>query len=175
MTTPEQDRDRLAVFGFGEDEIDALELLWKRDEIGPLLGATAKELWLSGRPVGEAYEVAFHIHEPEDAEFYCRHGFSGHQARVIEANPHAGANLWGSRTNAELDAILAADIPRDVLINVLLAAQGPEDTDAYLRRYEAAATGTPETHGPTPDTTVSIAHEAAMLAALRLTPPDCCP
>lgn len=174
MSVREEGRDRLGAFGFGDEEIKALELLWEHDEIGPLLGRTANEFRLMGWHLADAYDAAFHELDPDDAMVYFRRGFTGHQAHIIDTHPQAETNLWGNRSEADLDTIFDSDIPRDVLINVLLAAQDSEDTNTYLRRYQAAATEAPETHGPRPDTTASIAAEAAMLAELNANQSRCC-
>ena len=150
---PEPDSERLHRIGVTFDEADALERIWGHGEAFRL---TADErsgsLADHGYNVVDSLDAIWHELDASVAHLYMQHGLTPHQAFVLNEDRRAQTNLWGPGSHTDrVHELLGADMPRPLLVQTLLVAESPEDTDRLIGALTIDGHH-PETYNPAPAT-----------------------
>lgn len=126
---------RLRRIGITEEDAEALELLWDGSEAFRLI-ADVRTGFLAdkGYLALDALDAIWHELDESVAHLYMQHGFSPHQAMLLDTSRPAQNYLWGPETDtARVDGILATPVPHDVAVIALLISTTPDETDRLLR------------------------------------------
>jgi hypothetical protein len=144
---------RIKRLGITEDQLQALETIWNTRTFG--LTADQRTALLAGEGYSplDTLDAIWHELEEAPAHLYLQHGFTPHQAFLLDTNTQARRNLLAPG-NHEWDpdhahAILGSDIPRGLLVLTLLVAQTPEETEALVGALNLDGVS-PETFNPEP-------------------------
>lgn len=152
--------------GFTHIQISALRLAWDSPALGYLLNGVASAIHEQGGRPEDALDFIEHGHDAASAGFYFNHGFSAHQARIIDADPKAKDNLWDRHTGGA-DDVLAHPAPHTFIVDVLRTAASPDEVDHHLRRYQEVLDKKPTATESGTDTTASLEAELRSRAALK--------
>jgi hypothetical protein len=157
----EPDSERLYRIGITIDEAQALESIWNGSEAFRLI-ADERSGFLAGSGYGviDSLDAIWHELDGSIAHLYMQHGFTPHQAFLINADRRAQTNLWGQDVDTErVHELLNAEMPRPLLIKTLLVAESPAETDILIGAMALDGMH-PETYNPEP-TTAQVEARAA--------------
>lgn len=146
--------DKLVRFGFTPTEAQGLHTAWKNPRMQHLLGEVAYAVHDAEGTAADAVDFVRHGLPASDAGFYQHHGFTAHQAHVIE---HGRGHdiLFAEGTLGALD-ILELAAPRHYVTRVLNIAESDQQAKDLIRRYELVLTGSPRATHDEPDTPDSL-------------------
>lgn len=164
--------DTLVHYGFTPTEARGIHSAWKNPKVQYLLTETAYAVHDAGGTAAEALDFVHHRLTPSGAGFYQHHGFTAHQAHLIE-QVQGRDNLFAEGTLSALD-ILESAAPRYYLALALSVAHSDTEARDLIRRYDAVLAGTPRIVDDEPDTTRSLEELlTTMGAGLTVTHCDC--
>lgn len=146
---------------------EAIDGVWDIDLLDRLLHPVAAHLRVAGYDAPAVVDAIAHHLDAAAARFWYGHGYTAHQAHLMEPDERAMKNLWG-HSAANMNALLGSNIPHDYLINVLRVALSPGDVDTFITNWQ---NGTPAQRD-------FYANREAMQAALLEHPNPilgCCP
>jgi hypothetical protein len=156
--------EHLVQFGFTPVEAKGLHAAWKNPNMQYLLTEVAFAVHDAGGTAADALDFVRHGLPVSDAGFYQHHGFTAHQAHVIEHGP-GHDNLFGEGTLGALD-ILELAAPRHYVTLALSVAHGDQEAKDLIRRYESVLAGRPRhDDDDEPDTTRSLEELLATMGA----------
>lgn len=158
--------DALVNHGFTRPQAEGLHSAWQNPEMQHLLGEVAYAVHDAGGTAADAIDYIKHGLKDNTAGVYQHHGFTAHQAHLIEHHEQARQNLYADGDLRAL-GILESPTPRDYITLALTVAHSHDEATDLIQRYQVALAGTPRVVDDGPDT---IADLEAALAARRPSP-----
>ncbi|ROR89993.1 hypothetical protein [Nocardioides aurantiacus] len=161
---------RLHRIGVTFDDVEALECIWNGSEAFRLIADDRSgSLADYGYSVVDSLDAIWHELDASVAHLYMQHGFTPHQAFVLNEDRRAKTNLWGPDFDSDrLHELLDAKMPRPLLIQTLLVAESPLETETLIGAMTLDGMH-PETYNPEPAT----AQVEARAASLKVQIHDC--
>jgi hypothetical protein len=131
MSVTETDRQRrLRCIGMTEEDAQAFEHLWGTRTFVLTADVRTGSLWGHGYTAMDSLDAIWHELDDPEAHMYMQHGFTPHQAFLLDGDRQVRDNLWGPDMDQErVEELLGAKMSRTLLIKTLMVAKSPEEAE----------------------------------------------
>ena len=149
--------------GITEEHMQALECIWHQSKAwGFIIDQRTAVLADNGYSPLDSLDAIWHELDGPVAHLYMQHGFTPHQAFLLDTDRRAQSNLWGPDIDTDrVHELLDAEMPRPLLVKTLLVADSPDETETLIGAMTLDGMH-PETYNPEP-TTAQVEARAASL------------
>jgi hypothetical protein len=119
----ETDAARLKRLGVSDEEFEALERLWGTQTLTFMMDERSFALWDWGYSALDTMDAIRHELAHHDAHLYMQHGFTPHQAWLLDTASRARRNLWDDTfETAQVHDFLTTDLSPELLTQILLVS-----------------------------------------------------